>query len=66
MPIRAKFLFLMKIGVLGNQARTKKTMMNYELLLSSVLVILVIIVKGDYPRLLSIPSLVLARPTGLS
>ena len=63
MPIRAKFLILMKMGVLGNQARTKKSMMNYELLLSSVLVILVIIVKE---RLLSILSLVLARPTRLS
>ena len=64
MRIRAKFLFLMKMGVLGNQTRTKKSMMNYELLLSSVLVILVIIVKC--PRLFSIPSLVLARLTRLS
>ena len=66
MRIRAKFLFLMKMGVLGNQARTKKSMMNYELLMSSFLVILVIIVKGDCPRLLSILFLVLARPTRLS
>ena len=26
-----KFLFLMKMGLLGNQARTKKSVINYEL-----------------------------------
>ena len=55
----------MKMGLLGNQARTKKSMTNYELLLSSVLVVLVIIVEGNRLKLLSILSLILARPTRL-
>jgi hypothetical protein len=59
-----KFLFLIKMGLLDYRARTK-SIMNYKLLLSSILVILIIIVKGDPLRLLLIHFLFLARPTRL-